>query len=209
MSSYLLIQGWYFKSKTGISGLSEVSVEFTSSINFLICVFKFRYTPAGVEIFKNSFRNLLINWFFLSQTEITIHNKNYFCKFLQVILMTSINLLLSGVHTSAVSESRLSNPSHHLWVRVRVRVITSKSESESSPQSPSPSPSPQVQVKKKKLNLSHKSSSPHIQHLFIFQNMKTNNKNVSNVRVNSATWHGRYCLDSGVTRARVTISESE
>ena len=59
--------------------------------------------------------------------------------------------------SSAVSESRLSNPSpspsHHLWVRVRarVRVITSKSESESesspdSPQSPSPSPSPRVRV---------------------------------------------------------------
>ena len=46
------------------------------------------------------------------------------------------------IHTSAVSESRLSNlspsPSHHLWVRVRVRVTTSKSESESSPQSQSP-----------------------------------------------------------------------
>ena len=29
-------------------------------------------------------------------------------------------------------------------------------------------------------------------------------QNVSNVRVNSATRAGRYCLDSGVTRARVT-----
>ena len=48
---------------------------------------------------------------------------------------------------SAVSESRLSNPSpsHHLWVR----VITSKSESESSPQSQSQSQSPRVRVQKK------------------------------------------------------------
>ena len=49
---------------------------------------------------------------------------------------------------SALSESKLSNPSpspsHHLWVR----VITAKSESESSPQIPSPSPSPRVRVKK-------------------------------------------------------------
>ena len=92
--------------------------------------------------------------------------------------------------SSAVSESRLSNPipspspSH-----LRVRVRESESKKNSSP--------------------SHESSSPHIQHLFIFQNMKNKQQNVSNVRVNSATRHGRYCLDSGVTRARVTISESE
>ena len=58
--------------------------------------------------------------------------------------------------------------------QIRVRVITSKSESESSPQSPSPSP--RVRVKKKKSSPSHESSSPHIQHLFVFQNMKINNK---------------------------------
>ena len=86
-------------------------------------------------------------------------------------------------------------PSPGCQIRVQVRVITS--ESESSPQSPSPSPSPSPS-QKKCLSPSHKSSSPHIQHLFIFQNMKTNNKNVSNVRVNSATRQGRYCLDSGV-----------
>ena len=72
---------------------------------------------------------------------------------------------------SAVSESRLSkpslSPSHHLKVRVRVRVITSESESESESTSPS---------QKKNLSPSHKCSSPHIQHFFIFQNMKTNNK---------------------------------
>ena len=56
--------------------------------------------------------------------------------------------------------------------QIRVRVITSKpeSESESSP------PSPRVRVKIKKSSPSHESSSPHIQHLFIFRNMKTNNK---------------------------------
>ena len=70
---------------------------------------------------------------------------------------------------------------------VRVQVV--KSESESSPLSPSPKSSPQspspshhlrVRVResesKKNLSPSHESSSPHIQHLFIFQNMKTNNK---------------------------------
>ena len=74
--------------------------------------------------------------------------------------------------------------------QIRVRVITSESESksESSPQSPSPS---------------HKSSSPHIQHLFSSKH-KNKQQNVSNVEVNSATRHSRYCLDSGVTRARVT-----
>ena len=72
------------------------------------------------------------------------------------------------------SESELSplspspSPSHHLKVQVRVRVITSESESASA--SPNFFSSP-----------SHESSSPQIKHLFIFQNMKTNNKNVSNV----------------------------
>ena len=71
------------------------------------------------------------------------------------------------------SESRLSNPSpspsHHLWVRVRVITSKSKSESESSPQSLS---------QKNFSSPSHESSycSPHIQHLFVFQNMKTNHK---------------------------------
>ena len=108
-------------------------------------------------------------------------------------------------------------PSPGCQIRVRVRVITSESEfeSESSPQSPSPSPSHHLSVRvrvresesKKNSSPSHESSSPHIQHLFIFQNMKTNNK-ISNVRVNSATRHGRYCLvDSGVTRARVTSQD--
>ena len=64
-------------------------------------------------------------------------------------LVTCQIKLLHTYHvcTSAVSESRLSNPSpsHHLWVRVR--VITSKSESESSPQSQSQIP--RVRVKKK------------------------------------------------------------
>ena len=108
--------------------------------------------------------------------------------------------------TGAVSESRLSNlesesepsplspspsPSHHLKVRVRVRVIiTSESESESA------SPS-------------HESSSPQYSTFVYLPKHENKQQNVSNVRVNSATRHGRYCLDSGVTRARVTISESE
>ena len=95
---------------------------------------------------------------------------------------------------------------------VRVQVVKSESESESSPQSPSPSLSHHLRVRvrvrecqKKNSSPSHESSSPHIQHLFIFQNMKTNNK----MYRMSESRHGRYCLDSGVTRARVTISESE
>ena len=85
------------------------------------------------------------------------------------------------------------SPSHHL--KVRVRVITSKSESES----------------KKNLSPSHVStcSSPHYSTFVYLPKHENKQQNVSNVRVNSATRHGRYCLDSGVTRARVTISESE
>ena len=103
---------------------------------------------------------------------------------------------LHGIHkryiavtSSAVSESRLSNPSpspsHHLKVRVRVSPSESESESES--------------------NLIFFSPS----FMSINYEQQEQQQNVSNVRVNSATRHGRYCLDSGVTRARVTISESE
>ena len=52
---------------------------------------------------------------------------------------------------------------------VRIQVVKFESESESWPLSPSPS-------ENKNLSPSHKSSSPHFQHLFIFQNMETNNK---------------------------------
>ena len=108
-------------------------------------------------------------------------------------------------------------PSPGCQIRVRIITSESESESESSPQSPSPNPSHHLRVRvresesKKNLSPSHESSSPHIQHLFIFQNMKTNNKNVSNVRVNSATARP---LLLGLGRAlgpesRVTISESE
>ena len=68
---------------------------------------------------------------------------------------------------------------------VRVQVV----KSESSPQSPSPSPSHHLRVRvKKKLESESRIYLP-----------KHENKqqNVSNVRVNSATRHGRYCLDSG------------
>ena len=59
--------------------------------------------------------------------------------------------------------------------QIRVRVITSESESES--ESSPRSPTPRVRVKNFFSSPSHESSSPHIQHnLFIFQNMKTNNK---------------------------------
>ena len=62
--------------------------------------------------------------------------------------------MYSFIIFSAVTESKLSNPSpsHHLWVRVRVLESESESKKNSSP--------------------SHKSSSPHIQYFFIFQKWK-------------------------------------
>ena len=106
------------------------------------------------------------------------------------------------------------SPGCQIRVRVRVRVITSESESESSPQSPSPSPSHHLRVRvrvresesKKKSSPSHESSSPHIQHFVYLPKHENKQQNVSNV---SATRHGRYCLDSGVTRVTIFESESE
>ena len=92
------------------------------------------------------------------------------------------------------------SPGCQIWVRVRVITSESESESESSPQSQSPSPS-----QKFFSSPSHESMSPHIQHLFIIQNMKTNNKMYRKCQSKQRnTARPLHCLDSGVTRARVT-----
>ena len=76
-------------------------------------------------------------------------------------------------------------PSPGCWIR----VITSEPESKS----------------KQNASPSHESSTPHIFNIYLPKH-KNKQQNVLNVRVNSATRHGRYCLDSG---HRVTISKSE
>ena len=90
-----------------------------------------------------------------------------------------------------------------------VRVQDVKSESESSPQSQSQSHHLRVRVRiRKKIRVRVTNLVLHIFNICLSsKTWKQTTKCID--RVNSATRHGRYCLDSGVTRARVTISESE
>ena len=94
---------------------------------------------------------------------------------------------------------------------VRVQVVKSESQSESSPLSPSPSPSHHLKVRVRVITSESESESASPSqkqknwvNIVYLPKHENKQQNVSNVRVNSATRHGRYCLDSGVTRARVT-----
>ena len=102
------------------------------------------------------------------------------------------------------------SPGCQIWVRVRVITSESESESESSPQSQSPSPRVRVKFffRVRVTNLW-----VHIFNICLSsKTWKQTTKCIENVRVNSATRHGRY---TAWTRAwlgpesRVTISESE
>ena len=92
------------------------------------------------------------------------------------------------VKSKSESSPQSLSPSHHL--KVWVRVITSESESASPSQK-------KIQVRVTNLVV-------HIFNICLSSKTWKQKQNVSNVSVNSATRHGRYCLDSGVTQARVT-----
>ena len=114
-------------------------------------------------------------------------------------------LLLWNAHSKCCIYQTVLCPSPGLS-NPKSSVITSESEVQSHHLKHPESCTSRVRVKKKIWVPSHESSSPHIQHLFIFQNMKTNNKNVSNIRVKQ---RNTARPATAWTRARVTISESE
>ena len=97
------------------------------------------------------------------------------------------------------------SPGCQIWVRVRVITSESESESESSPQSPSPS---QKKIRVRVTNL--------VVHIFnICLSSKTWKQTTKCIECQSKQRNTARPLllglgrDSGVTRARVTISESE